>query len=162
MFGGLVAKSHPALVTPGTVACQAPLSVGFPRQEYRNGLPFPSPGGLPPPHPRTEPRSPELQTVSCVQSPELQQILYNWAIRETSLVVAVYLLSHAWLFCNPMNCSLLGSSIHGVSWARILEWVAIYFSRGSSQPRDRTCVSCITGRLFTTESITFCCMSLFA
>ena len=48
MFGGLVAKSHPALVTPGTVACQAPLSVGFPRQEYWNGLPFPSPGGLPP------------------------------------------------------------------------------------------------------------------
>ena len=79
----------------------------------------------------------------------------NWASRETSLVIAIYLLSHAWLFCNPMNCSLLGSSIHGVSWARILEWAAIYFSRGSSQPRDRTCVSCITGRFFTTESMTF-------
>ena len=44
--------------------------------------------------------------------------------------------------CNPMDCSLPGSSIHGILQARILEWVAIPFSRGSSPPRDRTQVSC--------------------
>ena len=51
--------------------------------------------------------------------------------------------------CNPMDCSLPGLSIHGILWARILEWVAILFSKGSSQPRDRTQVSWIAGRLFT-------------
>ena len=44
-----------------------------------------------------------------------------------------------------MNCSPLGSSVHGIFPGRILEWVAIAFSRGSSQPRDQTCISC-TGR----------------
>ena len=50
--------------------------------------------------------------------------------------------------CNPMD-SLPGSSVHGILQARILEWVAISFSRGSSWPRDRTQVSCIAGRRFT-------------
>ena len=45
--------------------------------------------------------------------------------------------------CDPMDCSLPGSSVHGIFQARILEWVAIPFSRGSSQPRDQTYVSCI-------------------
>ena len=40
--------------------------------------------------------------------------------------------------CGPMNCSQLGSSVHGIFQARLLEWVAVSFSRGSSQPRDRT------------------------
>ena len=48
-FGGLVAKSCPTLATPWTVACQAPLSMGFSRQRYWSGLPFPSPGDLPDP-----------------------------------------------------------------------------------------------------------------
>ena len=47
-----------------------------------------------------------------------------------------------------MDCSLPGSSVHGISQARILEWVAISFSRGSSLPRDRTQVPCIAGRIF--------------
>ena len=51
--------------------------------------------------------------------------------------------------CNPMDCSLTGSSIHGIFQARILEWVAISFSRRSSQPRDWTWVSCVVGRRFT-------------
>ena len=50
---------------------------------------------------------------------------------------------------NPMDCSLLGSSVHGIFQARILEWVAISFSRGSSPPRDWTQVSCIVGRRVT-------------
>ena len=45
--------------------------------------------------------------------------------------------------CDPMDCSLPGSSLHGILQARILEWVAISFSKGSSHARDRTCVSCI-------------------
>ena len=51
--------------------------------------------------------------------------------------------------CNPMDCSLPGSSVHGIFWARILEWAAISFSRASSQLRDRTWVSCIADRRFT-------------
>ena len=50
--------------------------------------------------------------------------------------------------CNPMDCSLLGYSIHGIFQARVLEWVAISFARGSSWPRDRAQVSCIIGRCF--------------
>ena len=50
--------------------------------------------------------------------------------------------------CDPVDCSLPGSSDHGILQARILEWVAISFSRGSSQPRDRTQVSSIAGRCF--------------
>ena len=50
--------------------------------------------------------------------------------------------------CDPMDCSLPGFSIHGILQARILEWVTISFSRGSSQPRDRTRVSHIGGRCF--------------
>ena len=48
-----------------------------------------------------------------------------------------------------MDCSLPHSSVHGIFQARVLEWVAISFSRGSSWPRDRTQVSCIVGRCFT-------------
>ena len=51
--------------------------------------------------------------------------------------------------CNPMDCSPPGFSVHGILQARILEWVAIPFSRESSRLRDRTQVSCIAGRFFT-------------
>ena len=47
-----------------------------------------------------------------------------------------------------MDCSPLGSSFYGILQARILQWVAVFFSRGSSQPRDRTQVSRIVGRCF--------------
>ena len=45
--------------------------------------------------------------------------------------------------CNPVDCSPSGCSVHGIFQARILEWVAISFSRGSSRPRDQTCISCL-------------------
>ena len=51
--------------------------------------------------------------------------------------------------CNLVDCSPPGSSIHGIFQARILEWVAISFSRGSSRPRDWTQVYCTGGRRFT-------------
>ena len=53
--------------------------------------------------------------------------------------------------CDPMDYSLPGSSVHGILQARLLEWVSMSFSRGSSQPRDWTQVSCIAGRFFTAE-----------
>ena len=55
--------------------------------------------------------------------------------------------------CNPMECSLPVSSVHGISQGRILEWVAISFSRISSQPRDQTQVSCIADGFFTTREV---------
>ena len=53
-------------------------------------------------------------------------------------------------FCNPMDCSSPGSSVHGISQTRNLEWVVISFSRGSSWPRDQT-ASPFVGGFFTTE-----------
>ena len=65
-------------------------------------------------------------------------------------------LSYAQLFFDPMDCSPPGSSVHGIFQAKILEWVAISFSRGSSWPMDWTCVSlfsCNPGRFFITETL---------
>ena len=62
-------------------------------------------------------------------------------------------ISHIQLFCDPMDCSLPGSSVHGISQSGILEWVAISFSWGSSWPRDQTHLSCTAGRFFTTKSL---------
>ena len=66
------------------------------------------------------------------------------------------------LYAPAVPCSVIsdylrsysppGSFVHGISQARILEWVAISSSRGSSQPRDQTRVSCVAGGFFTTES----------
>ena len=67
---------------------------------------------------------------------------FTWGIFAKSLQSCLTL-------CSPLDCSPPGSSIHGILQARILEWVAISFSRGSSQPRNRTQVSCIAGRFFT-------------
>ena len=55
--------------------------------------------------------------------------------------------------CNPMDCSPPGSSVHGILQARVLEWVAVSFSRGSSQPSDQTRVSCSAVGVFTTEPL---------
>ena len=52
-------------------------------------------------------------------------------------------------FCDLMDYSPPGSSLHGIPETRILEWVAIHFSRGSSQPRGQTQVFCFEGRFFT-------------
>ena len=65
--GGLVAKSYSTPAMPGTVAHQAPLSMGFSRQEYWSGLPLPSPRDLP--DPGIEPGSPALQVDSLLTDP---------------------------------------------------------------------------------------------
>ena len=55
--------------------------------------------------------------------------------------------------CSPMDWGQLGSSVHGILQARIVKWVAISFSKGSSLPRDWTRVSCVPGGLFTAEPL---------
>ena len=55
--------------------------------------------------------------------------------------------------CDPMDCSPPGSSVHEIFQARILEWLAISFSRGSSQPRGGTRVTCTAGRFFTEKLV---------
>ena len=66
----------------------------------------------------------------------------------TSYVI-IFIIQSSLMPCNPMDSSSPDSSVHGILQARILAWVAMPFSRESSQPRDRTQVSCIAGRFFT-------------
>ena len=70
---------------------------------------------------------------------------------QLSKIFVVYLLGLVRLFCNPMDCSPPGSSVGGILQARILECVAMPFSRGSSWPRDGTLVSCTAGRCLPSE-----------
>ena len=151
-----------------TVAYQASPSLGFSRQEYWSGLPFPSPGDLP--DPGFEPGSPALEADALTSDPPGKPQTSPQLSHHRDSLCAQYhrggekhgpccsLITKSCLtLCNPMDCILLASSVHGILWARILGWVAISFSRGSSQPRDGTCVSCLAGvsylagEFFTTE-----------
>ena len=113
--GGLVTKSCLTLATPWTVACQAPLSMGFSRQEYWSGLPFPSPEDLP--DLGIEPGSSALQADSLPT--ELQGKPFS------VLAVAAKSLQLCLTLCDPIDGSPPGSSVPGILHARILEWVAI-------------------------------------
>ena len=79
----------------------------------------------------------------------------NWgpANSEIECKDCCLLLSHVWLFCDLMDCSPPSPTVLGIFQARILEWVAISFTRGSSQLRDWTCISCLEGKFFTTEPL---------
>ena len=116
---------------------------GFSRQEYWSGLPCPFPGDLP--NPGIEHRSPTLQVASLPSEPPGKPTIILWLCKGESKSHSV--VSDP-LRLNPMDCSLPGSSVHGILQARILEWVAVPFSRGSSQPRDPTQVSRIAGGFF--------------
>ena len=87
---GLVKSlSHIRLfVTPWTVACQAPPSMGFSRQEYWNGLPFPSPGDLP--DPGIKPESPALQADSLPSEPPETPILKVWFSFTTEFLLFLF------------------------------------------------------------------------
>ena len=103
--------------TPWTVACPAPLSMEFSRQESWSGLPFSPPGDLS--DPGIEPASPALVgRFFTLEPPGITHFLGEVAQSCPTL-------------CDPVDCSLPGSSVHGISQAGILEWVAIPFSRGS-------------------------------
>ena len=117
--------------------CSLPNSsvYGILQARILDGLPFPSPGDFL--HPGMEPRSLVLQAVSLLsellRKPEC---LLKWS----EMKVAQLCLT----LCDPTDYS-----VYGILQARIPEWVAFLFSRGSSQYRDRTQVSCIAGRFFT-------------
>ena len=64
----------------------------------------------------------------------------NIVIKQYSVLVTQSCLT----LCNPMDCSLPASSVHGILQARILEWIAMHFSRGCTRPRDWTCISCVS------------------
>ena len=76
---------------------------------------------------------------------------YPWDMKQSVGCLHVKSFQSCPTLCNPMHCSPPGSSVHGILQARILVWVAISSSRGSSPPRDRTWVSCVAGRLFIAE-----------
>ena len=113
--------------TPWTAAHQAPLSMGFPRQEYWSGVSLPSPA-----NPKLPIYPSPLVTMVC-------------SLCLSLLLSPVNQWSHSVVpsLCKPMDCSLPGSSIHGIFQARVLEWDTISFSRGSSRSRDQTQVSCL-------------------
>ena len=95
-----------------TAACQAPLSMGFSRQEDWSGLSCPPPGDLP--NPGIEPAS--------LMSSALAGGFF------TAAAAAGKLLQSCPTLCDPMDCSLPGCSVHGICQARVLDWVAIAFS----------------------------------
>ena len=167
--------------------------MGFSRQEYQSGLPFPSPGDLPCSEFRQ--RDQALNTpmlteyLTCWQSIEL--CLWEGSItlgevaplaqglsleRDLAVPSAAHTsgsgeneaMERSWWrplsssryryhcvcvrsvaqscppLCDSMDCSLPGFSVHGIFQERIPEWVAISYYRGSSWPRDRTCISCVS------------------
>ena len=124
-----------------TVAHQPPLSMGFSRQEYWSGLKLHLQGIFP-----TQGSNPSLLLG--------RWILYHWATKEAYRDYACACAQLCLILCDPINCSPPGSSVRGIFQERIGEWVAISFSRGSSQPRDGTHVfwdSCTGGWVLTSE-----------
>ena len=134
----LVAQSCPVklFLIPWTVASQTPLSTEFSRQESWSELPSPFPGDLPDP-------GWNLGFLHC------GQILYYWATKGALFNGWVKIAQSCPTLCDPVDCSLPVSLVYGILQARVLEWVAISFSRGSSRPGDQTRVSRIAGRRFT-------------
>jgi len=73
----------------------------------------------------------------------------NWHFRTQGMSIGLLVTQSCPTLSDPMVCSPPGSSVHGIFQARVLEWIAISFSRGSSRPRDWTRISCTVGTFFT-------------
>ena len=86
---------------------------------------------------------------------DIQSLATPYNGRDYTHVCIVCVCAHSlqsWpTLCDPVDCSPPGSCVHGLLQARILEWVAMPSSRGSSWPRDHSCISCTACRFFTTE-----------
>ena len=127
------------LATPWTEPTRLLCPWDFPRQEHWNGLPSPPPGDLP--DPGTEPVTPASPALTgrffTAEPPGSPQLGLSKAAQSCPTL------------CDPTDCSPPGSSVRGIFQARVLEWVAISFSRGSSQSRDQTQVSSIADGCFT-------------
>ena len=96
---------------------------------------------------------------------KIKKLFKNFALKGTSIAVVCALVAQLCLtLCNPMDSSPSGSSVHGIFQARILHWVVIPFSTGSSQPTVWTQVSWIAGRLFTvwaTRKALYMCVYIY-
>ena len=127
--GGSVAKSCPTLATPWTITLQAPQSMGFSRQEYQNGLPFPSPGDLP--NPGVEPGSPALQADSLPTELQGKPLDENLNLHKKLRIqeMNVCMLSHVQLFAIPWTIACQAPLSMEFILARILECFAISSSR---------------------------------
>ena len=168
--GYLVAKSWPTILRPhGTVAHQAPLWV-FPGENTGVGCHSFSRGSSPPRDwilcllhwqvgslPLSHQRSPVWQRwlLTCVSAWSAPAMTLGPYKAGVFVCVCGKPLQLYPTLCDPMDCSLPGSSVHGILQARILEWVAMPSpSRRSSWHRDQTyvfCGSCIAGRFFSPE-----------
>ena len=129
-------------VTPCTVAHQASLPMGFSRQEYWSGLLWPLSGDLP--NSGIEPISPSSPALA--GKLPLSHLISHNNLQATVLCLVTQLCP---ILCYPMDLAHQAPLSMGILQARMLEWVAMPSSRGSSQPRDQTQVSCIAGRFFT-------------
>ena len=131
--------------------CQAPRSTVLPRQEYGSWLPFPTPGDLP--DPGIKPMS--LMPLALASGFFTTGATWEVPIKQFWIKVnclCACMPSRVWLY-DPMDCSPPGSSVHGIPQARMLEWVVMPSSRGSSRPRDQTqslTSPALAGRFFTT------------
>ena len=90
-----------------------------------------------------------LATLLLLCQTPLQETLIGSPRLQHSVCVCVLVVQSCPTLYDPTNYSPPGFSVHGIPQARILEWIATPFSRGSRRPRDRTLVSCISGRFFT-------------
>ena len=88
---------------------------------------------------------PRFEFICLAQSPNAYPLNHT---------ICVFVIQLCLTLCDPMDCSLPGSSLHGIPKANILEWVLIPFSRGYSWPRDQTRASYIVGRFFTVWTTT--------
>ena len=106
---------YPAICDHMDIACQAPMSMGFPRQEYWSGLLFPPPGDLS--DQGIEPESPALPAlqVNTLPTEPLGKPKYCDSAQFSLVVHSCPTL------CDPMDCSPPGSYVHGISQARIME-----------------------------------------
>ena len=128
------------LATPWTAAYQAPPSMGFSRQEYWSGVPLPSPQDIL----RGDKKETILLPRLCkwkvgsrddfegIRASSQTVIKGRGPLLYLLLAQCAQLLQSCPTLCNPMDGSLSGSFVHGIFLARILEWIAISFSRGSS------------------------------
>ena len=114
--------SHVRLfATPWTVACQAPLSMGFSRQKYWSGLPFLSPGDLP--HPGIEPGSPSLEAAALISEPP-EKPTFRLILLELRSVCSCSVVSHVRLFVTPWTAARQASLSSTISWS-LLKFMSI-------------------------------------
>ena len=144
----LVYQSCLILLQPHAVAHQAPLSVGFCRQQYWSGMLFPTPGDLP--DPEIKPASPVLRVLPAdsllaepLGKPRSFLCTHKKKMHVQSCLTVCDPPTHT-PPPPPLDCSPLGCCVHGNFQARVLGWVVISYSRGSFRPRDQTCISCVS------------------